>query len=243
MTCTPAVPHVFFVFRNQFIHYIFFGLERSKKKQARETDNRICRQFEVQVERWAAPKESCMLVLLPACLVACWNTGFLACLLSCSRAFLLSCFLSCLLPSSCASLLCFALLGLALLCMACFALLCLAWLGSALLCFAVLGSALLCFALLCRALLCPDMPCLLASGCILEHQIFRFAEMILCDRCSTSYDLTTIFFCGKRSTLDRWTAKKRKTYWHEIVGSALNCPSLKDVSQNCRVFGVVDFKK
>ena len=26
------------------------------------------------------------------------------------------------------------------------------------------------------------------SGCILEHQIFRFAEMILRDRCSTSYD-------------------------------------------------------
>ena len=31
------------------------------------------------------------------------------------------------------------------------------------------------------------------SGCILEHQIFRFAKMILRDRCSTSYDpFTTI---------------------------------------------------
>ena len=26
-------------------------------------------------------------------------------------------------------------------------------------------------------------------GCILEYQVFRFAEMILRDRCSTSYDL------------------------------------------------------
>ena len=25
-------------------------------------------------------------------------------------------------------------------------------------------------------------------GCILEHEIFRFAKMILRDRCSTSYD-------------------------------------------------------
>ena len=37
-------------------------------------------------------------------------------------------------------------------------------------------------------------------GCILEHQIFRFAEMILRDRCSTSYDLASMFR-GRRSTL------------------------------------------
>ena len=30
-------------------------------------------------------------------------------------------------------------------------------------------------------------------GCILEHQIFRFAKMILRDRCSTSYDLASLF--------------------------------------------------
>ena len=30
-------------------------------------------------------------------------------------------------------------------------------------------------------------------GCILEHQIFRFAQMILRDRCSTSYDLASLF--------------------------------------------------
>ena len=46
-------------------------------------------------------------------------------------------------------------------------------------------------------------------GCILEHQIFRFAEMILRDRCSTSYDLASIFR-GRRSTLDRWSGKIAK---------------------------------
>ena len=41
-------------------------------------------------------------------------------------------------------------------------------------------------------------------GCILELQIFRFAEMILHDRCSTSYDLASL--CrGRRSSLDKWT--------------------------------------
>ena len=33
-------------------------------------------------------------------------------------------------------------------------------------------------------------------GCILEHQICRFAKMILRDRCSTSYDLASIFVAG-----------------------------------------------
>ena len=40
-------------------------------------------------------------------------------------------------------------------------------------------------------------------GCILE---FRFAEMILRDRCSTSYDMASLFR-GRRSSLDRWTGK------------------------------------
>ena len=31
------------------------------------------------------------------------------------------------------------------------------------------------------------------KGCILEHQILRFAEMILRDRCSTSYDPVSLF--------------------------------------------------
>ena len=44
------------------------------------------------------------------------------------------------------------------------------------------------------------------KGCILEPQIFRFAEMILRDRCSTSYDLASLFR-GRHSTLDRWRGK------------------------------------
>ena len=47
------------------------------------------------------------------------------------------------------------------------------------------------------------------KGCILEPQIFRFAEMILRDRCSTSYDLASLFR-GRRSSLDRWTEKIAK---------------------------------
>ena len=46
-------------------------------------------------------------------------------------------------------------------------------------------------------------------GCILEHQICRFAKMILRDRCSTAYDLASIFR-GRRSTLERWSRKFAK---------------------------------
>ena len=46
-------------------------------------------------------------------------------------------------------------------------------------------------------------------GCILEHQIFRFAKMILRDKCSTSYDLASLFR-GRRSTLDRWSGQIAK---------------------------------
>ena len=46
-------------------------------------------------------------------------------------------------------------------------------------------------------------------GCILEYQMCRFAKVILHDRCSTSYDLASIFR-GRRSTLDRWTGKIAK---------------------------------
>ena len=46
-------------------------------------------------------------------------------------------------------------------------------------------------------------------GCILEHQIFRFAETILRDRCSTSHDLASLFR-GRRNTLDRWSGKIAK---------------------------------
>ena len=63
--------------------------------------------------------------------------------------------------------------------------------------------------------------------------MFSFGKMILRDRCSTSYDLASIFR-GRRSTLDRWSGKKRKTHWYEAVSSA---------PQNCFVFDVVNFEK
>ena len=36
--------------------------------------------------------------------------------------------------------------------------------------------------------------------------------------------------------------KNRKTRWHEAVSSALNVPFLKEISQSCFVFDVVNFK-
>ena len=42
----------------------------------------------------------------------------------------------------------------------------------------------------------------------MEYQIFRFAKMILRDRCSTSSDLASLLR-GKRSTLDRWSGKSQ----------------------------------
>ena len=47
---------------------------------------------------------------------------------------------------------------------------------------------------------CPE------RSCILEHQIFSFGRMILCDRCSTSYDLASLFR-GRRNTLETWIRK------------------------------------
>ena len=76
---------------------------------------------------------------------------------------------------------------------------------------------------------------------VLEHQILRFARMILRDRRSTSYDLASL--CrGRRNTLDRLNGKNRKTHWYKAVSSALNFPFLKEVSQNCFVFDVVNFE-
>ena len=45
-------------------------------------------------------------------------------------------------------------------------------------------------------------------GCTLEHEIVRFAKLILRDRCSTSYDLASLFR-GRRSPLDRWNGKSQ----------------------------------
>ena len=66
-----------------------------------------------------------------------------------------------------------------------------------------------------------------------------FAEMILRDGCSTSYDLASLFR-GRGSTLDRWTGKMAKCIGTRL--SALHSPCLKKVSQNCFVFDVVKFK-
>ena len=77
-------------------------------------------------------------------------------------------------------------------------------------------------------------------GCILEHQIFRCAKMILGDRCSTPYDLASLY-CGKRSTLDRRSGKNAM----RLVRGRQPCSQLsifEEVSQNCFVFDVVKFK-
>ena len=55
-------------------------------------------------------------------------------------------------------------------------------------------------------------------GWILEHQIWRFAKMILRDRCSTSYDLASIFR-GRRSTLDRWSGEIAKRIGTRLLSS------------------------
>ena len=78
-------------------------------------------------------------------------------------------------------------------------------------------------------------------GCILEHQIFRFAKVILRDRCSTSYDLASLFR-GRHSTFRQMQWKNHKTRWYKAVSSALNFPFLKDVSRNCFVFDVVNLE-
>ena len=95
-------------------------------------------------------------------------------------------------------------------------------------------------------------------GSILEHQIFRFAEMILRDRCSTSYDLASLFR-GRRSTLDRWSGKIAKRigtrpsalhstfhFWRKsrrIVSLLmLSTSKIEEVSQTCFVSDVVKFK-
>ena len=95
-------------------------------------------------------------------------------------------------------------------------------------------------------------------GCILEYQMCRFARMILRDRCSTSYDLASIFR-GRRSTLDRWTGKIAKRigtrlsalhstfhFWRKsrriLLFLMLSSSKLEEVSQNCFVLEVVKFK-
>jgi len=96
-------------------------------------------------------------------------------------------------------------------------------------------------------------------GCILERQIFRFGKMIMCDRCSTSYDLASLFR-GRRNTLDTWIGLIAKrigmrpsalhstfNFWRKSRRIALflmlSTSKVEDVSQNCFVFEIVKFKK
>ena len=96
-------------------------------------------------------------------------------------------------------------------------------------------------------------------GCILEYQMCRFAKMILRDRCSTSYDLASIF-PGRRSTLDRWIGKIAKGigtklsalhstfhFWRKsrkiVLFLMLSSSKIEEVSQNCFVLDVVKCKK
>ena len=55
----------------------------------------------------------------------------------------------------------------------------------------------------------------------MEHQIFRGAKMTVRDRCSTSYDLASLFR-GRRSTLDRWSGKSQ----HALVRGRQLCTQL-----------------
>ena len=92
----------------------------------------------------------------------------------------------------------------------------------------------------------------------MEHQIFRFAKMILRDRCSTSYDQAS-HFRGRRNTLDRWRGKIAKRFGTRpsALDSTFNfgrrsrriasflmlsTSKVEDVSQSCFVFDVVKFK-
>ena len=43
----------------------------------------------------------------------------------------------------------------------------------------------------------------------MEHEIFRFAKMILRDGCSTSYDLAPLLR-ARRNSLEAWTGKIAK---------------------------------
>ena len=108
-------------------------------------------------------------------------------------------------------------------------------------------------------------------GCILEHQIFSFGKMILRARCSTSYDLASLFR-GRCGSLDRWSGKIAKrtgtrpsalhwtfhfwrtsrriasflmlSTWRRIASFlTLSSSKIEEVSLDCCVFDVFKFKK
>ena len=69
----------------------------------------------------------------------------------------------------------------------------------------------------------PGADFLRGVACLLGQQTFRFAEMILRDRCSTSYDLASLFR-GRRSISVRWSGQIAKSHAYEVLSSALNLP-------------------
>ena len=74
-------------------------------------------------------------------------------------------------------------------------------------------------------------------GCILEHQIVRLAKIILRDRCSTLYDLASLFR-GRRSALDRCIEKFARRI-DTRPSAAFNFPFLNELAQNWFVFDVL----
>ena len=92
----------------------------------------------------------------------------------------------------------------------------------------------------------------------MEHEIFRFGKMILRDRCSTLYDLASLF-PGRRNTLETQLEKSQNALvrGHQLctqlsnfsrmsrrIASFLMLSSVKteEVSQNCFVLDAVKFK-
>ena len=91
------------------------------------------------------------------------------------------------------------------------------------------------------------------EGCNSEHQTCRFANVILRDRCSTSYDLASISWQAQYFRQMEW--KNRKTHWYDStfhfwrksrrIASflMLSTSKLQKVSQNCLVFNLVKVRK
>ena len=75
----------------------------------------------------------------------------------------------------------------------------------------------------------------------MEHQIFRFAEMILRDRCSPSYDLASLSLVRGRQLCIQLSIFEGSLPELLSFGCGQN-RNLKEVSQNCFVFDVANFE-
>ena len=81
-------------------------------------------------------------------------------------------------------------------------------------------------------------------GCILEHQIFRFAiRWFLRHRCSTSYDLASLFRGRGTTFTDRWSAKIAKRHCHEAVSSCIQLSIFEgSLAELLRFWRLVNFE-